>query len=139
MEEIFVGVIFRGISLREKCPYSDYSGPHFPTFGLNMERYSVPLRIRSECGKIRTRLIPNTNTFHAVFFFGFYLRITKLTFSKTKKICLIEKTLSAKLKNFEPARQQKQKSFLKIFFEAIFCCFLWQTLSNATGSRRQIP
>ena len=40
-----------------------YSGPHFSTFGLNTERYSVSLRIQSECGKMRTRVTPNTNTF----------------------------------------------------------------------------
>ena len=28
-----------------------YSGPYFPTFGLNKERYGVSLRIKSECGK----------------------------------------------------------------------------------------
>ena len=44
-----------------------YSGPHFPTFGLNTERYGVYLRVQSECGKIRTRIAPNTNTFYAVF------------------------------------------------------------------------
>ena len=43
-----------------------YSGPHFPTFGLNTERYSVSLRIQSECGKMRTRITPHTDTFHAV-------------------------------------------------------------------------
>ena len=30
------------------------SGPHFPVFGLNMERYEVSLRIQSECGKNQT-------------------------------------------------------------------------------------
>ena len=40
-----------------------YSGPHFPAFGLNTERYGESLRIQSECGKIRTRITPNTNTF----------------------------------------------------------------------------
>ena len=29
-----------------------YSCPHFPTFGLNTERYGASLRIQSECGKI---------------------------------------------------------------------------------------
>ena len=43
-----------------------YSGPYFPAFGLNMERYKVSLRIQSECGKIRTRITPNTDTFYAV-------------------------------------------------------------------------
>ena len=33
-------------SLREKCPYQSYSGPHFPAFGLNMgiSPYSVQMR-----------------------------------------------------------------------------------------------
>ena len=43
-----------------------FSGPYFPAFGLNTERYSVSLRIQSECGKIRTRKTLNTETFHAV-------------------------------------------------------------------------
>ena len=42
------------------------SDPYFPAFGLNMERYSVSLRIQFECGKIRTRKTPNMDTFHAV-------------------------------------------------------------------------
>ena len=45
-----------------------YSGPYFPTFGLNTERYGVSLRTQCECGKIRTRITPNTDTFHAVRF-----------------------------------------------------------------------
>ena len=47
-------------------PLRSYSGPYFPTFGLNTERYGVSLCILSECGKIRTRITPNMNTFHAV-------------------------------------------------------------------------
>ena len=34
------------------------SGPCFPAFGLNMERYWVSLRIQSKCGDIRTRKKP---------------------------------------------------------------------------------
>ena len=33
-----------------------------------MELYGVPLRIQSECGKIRTRITLNTDTFYAVNF-----------------------------------------------------------------------
>ena len=44
-----------------------FSDPYFPAFGLNTERYSVFLRLQSECGKIRTRKTPNTDTFYAVF------------------------------------------------------------------------
>ena len=43
-----------------------YSGPYFPAFGLNTERYKVSLLIQSECGKIRTRITPNTDSFYAV-------------------------------------------------------------------------
>ena len=43
-----------------------YSGLHFPAFGLNTERYEVSLCIQSECGKMRTRITPNTDNFHAV-------------------------------------------------------------------------
>ena len=43
-----------------------YSGPYFPAFGLNMERYGVSLHIKSKCGKLRIRITPNTDTFHVV-------------------------------------------------------------------------
>ena len=49
------------------CPKSvrirSYSDPYFPAFGLNTERYSLSPRIQSECGKIRTRITPNTILF----------------------------------------------------------------------------
>ena len=43
-----------------------YSGLHFAAFRLNTERYKVPLRSQLECGRMRTRIIPNTDTFFAV-------------------------------------------------------------------------
>ena len=43
-----------------------YSGPYFSVYGLNTEKYSLSLRIQSECWKIRTRITPNTDTFYAV-------------------------------------------------------------------------
>ena len=46
--------------------YSNFSGPYFPAFGLNSERYSVSLGTQSECLKIQTRKTPNTDTFHAL-------------------------------------------------------------------------
>ena len=36
------------------------SGPYFPAFGLNF-------RIQCECGKMQTRITPNTDTFHGVY------------------------------------------------------------------------
>ena len=41
-----------------------FSGPSLPAFRLNTRRYFVSLRIQSECGKIRTRKTPNTDTFY---------------------------------------------------------------------------
>ena len=43
-----------------------YSGPYFPGFGLNRERYSTSLRIQSEYGKMQIIITPNTDTFYAV-------------------------------------------------------------------------
>ena len=43
-----------------------YSGPYFPSFGLNTERYRVSLRIQSKCGKILARITKNKNTLYAV-------------------------------------------------------------------------
>ena len=43
-----------------------FSGPYFAAFGLNAGRYSVSLRIQSQCGEIWTRKTPNTDIFHAV-------------------------------------------------------------------------
>ena len=43
-----------------------YSGPYFLAFALDKERYGVSLRIQSECGKIRTRLTPNTDTLYTM-------------------------------------------------------------------------
>ena len=47
----------------ESVRIRSYAGPHFPTYEL---RYSVSLHIQSECGKIRTRITPNTDTFYSV-------------------------------------------------------------------------
>ena len=43
-----------------------YSGPYFPAFGINTKKCFLSLRIQSECGKIRTRITLNTDTFYAV-------------------------------------------------------------------------
>ena len=55
-----------GVKREKSDSIRSYSGPHFPAFGLNMERYSVSLRNQSECGKMRTRITPNTDNLYAV-------------------------------------------------------------------------
>ena len=47
-----------------------YSAPHVPAFGLNTERSEVSVSIQSDCGKMRTRITPNTDTFQAVQLLG---------------------------------------------------------------------
>ena len=53
-----------------------FFGQYFPAFGLNTEKYSVSLRIQSVCGKIRTRKISNTDTFHVVIASALYVEET---------------------------------------------------------------
>ena len=43
-----------------------FSGPYFPAFELSTENYSVNLRIRSECVKIRTKKTSNMEAFYVV-------------------------------------------------------------------------
>ena len=71
-----------------------FSGPYFPTFGVNTERYGVSLRIQSECGKIRTRKTSNTDTFHTVhpFLHFCYQNVQiKVKLKRTLKKNLVEK------------------------------------------------
>ena len=51
LKRFFIGLILLG----KNCPYSEFSGPFFPAFGLNAEIYSVNLQVQYEYGKIRTR------------------------------------------------------------------------------------
>ena len=63
-----------------------YSGPYFAAFALNTKRYSVSLRIKSECGKIRIRITLNTDTFHYFYQFQSGCRNTfKSKFRETKQ------------------------------------------------------
>ena len=46
--------------------YGDFSGPYFPTVGLNTERYGVSLRTQSEFGKCGPEKTPYLDTFHVM-------------------------------------------------------------------------
>ena len=52
--------------LRKRCPYLEFSGPHFAVFGLNTKLYRVNLGIQSKYWEIPTRKKPNTDTFYTV-------------------------------------------------------------------------
>ena len=43
-----------------------FSGPYFPALGPNTEIYIINLSIQSECIKVRTGKIPNSDTFYSV-------------------------------------------------------------------------
>ena len=63
---------FLEIALRKKCSYSELFWSAFSVLGLNTEKYSVSLRVQSECGKIRTRVTPNTGTFYTLLLSNFF-------------------------------------------------------------------
>ena len=62
-------VLIAGTHCLKSVRIRSYSGSYFPAFGLNTERFRRSLRIESECGKMRTRITPNMDTFHSVTFF----------------------------------------------------------------------
>ena len=55
-----------GLRCKKSVLIQSFSGPYFPAFGLDTDRYSLSLRIQVEYGKIPTRKTPNTNTIHAL-------------------------------------------------------------------------
>ena len=57
---------FSGLHCLKSVSIWSYPGSHFPAFWLNTERYSVCLRIQSECGKMRNRITANMDTFYAM-------------------------------------------------------------------------
>ena len=82
----------KGLGITPKCHcvksarIRNYSGPHFPAFGLNADsRILLSLRIQFECRKMRTRITPNTNTFHTVYTaIQLFKRILECLHKKTK-------------------------------------------------------
>ena len=78
-----------------------FSGPYFPAFRRNTERYGVRPRNQSDCRKIRTRKTPNTDTFYAVCEVGGNnLKWSKYYLSYRKqliKCCNLNTTLGEKI------------------------------------------
>ena len=48
------------------CSYSELFWSAFSRIGLNTEKHGISLCIQSECGKMLTRITPDTDTFNAV-------------------------------------------------------------------------
>ena len=98
-EYLLLGDYAVGLHCVKSVRIRSYSAPYFPALGLNTERYvfspnagkygpeqlqiqtlfrqcysmvgkKVSLCIQFECGKLHTSITPNTDTFHAVLFYG---------------------------------------------------------------------
>ena len=67
-----------------------YSVPYFRLFGWNTERYGVSFRIQSECGKIRTRITPHIDTFHAVSFLNLLIEVRNRKFTSYSLVKAID-------------------------------------------------
>ena len=66
-KKLFRGFIWCVYHCVKSVLIRSYSGPHFPTFGLNTVRYCLSPHIQCECGRIWTGITPSTDTFYAVF------------------------------------------------------------------------
>ena len=60
-----VNYISNRLCVKSICIRS-FSGPCFPPFRLNTERYRKCLRLQSKCEKMQNRKTPDTDTFHSV-------------------------------------------------------------------------
>ena len=71
-----INVVVITSSLHKNLRIRSYSSPYFPEFGLNTERYSVSLRIQSECGKMWTRITLATFYAVVVFIWSWYVNFS---------------------------------------------------------------
>ena len=106
--------------VKSVCIWS-YYGPCFPAFGLNTEWYGVSLCIQSECGKIRTRITPNTekcsgSTFSYYWYMKFWVILNKkfwlMTSPRKSKLQYLEKVISE--------RNSSLQSSIKYWFQSIY-------------------
>ena len=99
--------------LCEVSSHGVFSGPYFPAFGLNTERYFVSLHIQSECGKIRTRK-------NSVF--GHFSRSAKEPFHS-----FLNSKYEAYLDRYKLFWQQLNKYYWH--FLSFFCCCCYTVIS----------
>ena len=106
-----VQTLHRNIHCVKSVRIRSYSGPHFLAFGLNTERYSLSLRIQSECRKIRIRITPNTDTFHTKMLMP--VNHILQTVDHTLDIYLIKIKSSKKVKLVMRKEVMEQKRFIR--------------------------
>ena len=115
-----------GFHCVESVRIRSFSGPYFLVFRLNTERYSVSFRIQSEWGKIWVRNTPDTDTFHAVFYF-LLLLLTALLRKKHLKTFKFVDLMAEWWKLYAKLTSQKIKFPIKDFFSKYvqIHSFLW--------------
>ena len=74
-------LLYLNLTLRKKHPYSELFWSVFSRIRTEYRENWVSLRIQSQCGKMRTRIIPNTGTFYSVWIF-FHLGAVLLPLSQ---------------------------------------------------------
>ena len=67
-----------------------FSGPYFPEFGLNTERYEVSLLFSPNAGKYGLEKTPYFDTFHIVFVFAITVMIDVIIIIGAVLILLLE-------------------------------------------------
>ena len=92
-----------------------YSCSFCPTFELNTERYGVSLRIQSECGKMRTRIILSTGSFHAVL---------NMIIVMVMKIVVTRMAVSG-IDFVHHCLDRRYHSFLSLFVYLLLYCNIW--------------
>ena len=95
-----------------------YCGPYFLAFGLNTKRYEVPLRSQSECGRIRTRITLNTETFNAVRDSSQF--ITSLITANSERPCFKAEKQSIRTQRVLIARRANFKQALDEYSQYLF-------------------
>ena len=107
------------ITARKVSKYGVFSSPYFPAFGLDAERYGVSLRIKSECGKIRSRKIPYLDAFHAVKKHTHHFNSLKITFHNITKVIMTYFHISVVVNDVEVISQKVPPLACSVSFENV--------------------
>ena len=108
-----------------------YSGPYFSAFGLNTEIYSISLRIQSECGRMRTRITPDTDTFYAVM-----VDFLPLLFCESP--ASVKGNSIKEIRTFRTKIYQKPQGITVSNYEEVAKIFLYLTFSKVSKEKIDI-
>ena len=81
----YLGILLYILHCVKSVCIRSYSGPHFPVFQLNLERYGLSLSIQFECREMQTRIAPNMGTFYTVLVSSYILKMLVKIFENNDK------------------------------------------------------